>query len=182
MGPHCSHTTLMVFDSHLPQAPAQFLSDDICLTVILGTSIGVYALMTPENVKNEVSPYTWTCQVNSIITSPVVLLLLAAPTIVRICFQDNLPDGENQMAFMLLDPSATTQILFDYLEYQPTAVLTTPGPQSHSFIGISADDPGITYSLNTWFNMTDNVFGSVPGRESNSDNAFVEYNFTGVYI
>lgn len=117
---------------------------------------------------------------NSIPSTPVALLALTAPTTVKICFEDNLPDEENQLTFtMIIGISATkTQVLFDYLEYQPTF---SAAPQLQSFVGISADDPSIVYSTSNplnWGNISDPFGPGVPGTEA-SFNSSIEYNFTG---
>ena len=132
--------------------------------------------MTPDDVKNAVAPYTWGCSVNGGTSPQVALLELHSATTVKICEVYGLPSGEHQLTFQTVGSSPNTQILFDYLEYEPAV---SASPQSYSFVAISADDPGIGLSDSGW-SILPSEWG-IPVAETYTRNS-IQYGFTGKYI
>ena len=133
--------------------------------------------MTPDDVKNAVAPYTWGCSVNGGTSPQVALLELHSATTVKICEVYGLPSGEHQLTFQTVGTPQNTQILLDYLEYEPAISAT---PQSYSFVAISADDPAIGLSDSGW-SMTPSEWGIILAELFVFNSSF-EYSFTGKYI
>ena len=138
-----------------------------------GTSIGVFALMTPELVQGAKPPYFWSCSIVGAATNmtPVVITSLTGPALLKICFQDGLEEDEYEFAFS----TSVEGILIDHLEYLPSASAVG---KTYNYIGVSSDDPGIQYTNKTWFVDTTNDGTSGKGQSGNSA---LLYDFTGAY-
>ena len=142
--------------------------------------VGVFALMTPDAVKNATAPYQWTCKLNGIPTPPVVLASITIPTTIKICSKDGLEDGEYLLEFSF-NSGTGPQVLFDYLEYIPSISVT---PQTYNFVGVSADEASIAYST-AWTRKTlpDGTSGvqavEMIGQQMNCS---VQYQFTGLLL
>ena len=133
--------------------------------------------MTPDDVKNAVAPYTWTCKVGYINSPPVALSALHSATTVKICEVYGLASGEHQLEFETFLASPSTQILLDYLEYEPAFSAT---PQSYSFVALSADEPAIGFYGGGW-SVSTSEWGTALA-ELFASNSSIEYSFTGKYI
>lgn len=130
--------------------------------------------MTPELVQGAKTPYVWSCSIVGSATNmtPVMLNPLNVPSQLQICFQDGLEEDEYEFEFS----TSAAGILIDHLEYVPSA---SPTAKNYSYIGISADDPGIQYTNETWSVDTtdDGTSGRVQGRGTSA----LLYDFTGTY-
>lgn len=146
---------------------------DILSLYMIGTSIGLFALMTPELVQGAKPPYVWSCSIIGAATNmtPVVLSSLSGPTLLKICFQDGLEENEYEFEFS----TSVGGIFIDHLEYLPPP---SPAAMTYSYIGVNANDPGIQYTNETWFVDTTN--DGTSGRAQSGNSALL-YEFTGVY-
>ncbi len=137
--------------------------------------IRVFALI--ETVGGIPLPYYWSCELNGVATQPLALPKLGEPSIIQICFAENLEVIENELTFHY---GIFGAVMIDYLEYLP---FDSTIARSYPYTSISADDTSLIYPpgpdniLSLEFGIEITVGQAFPGKDP-----YLTLQFTGASL
>ena len=144
-----------------------------------GTSVGVYAVLTPGPQLRV--PYPWECHIDDMTIPPAVIQKRATATILKICSQDGLSAELSHNITLgpvidLNNPVPQVEVYFDYIEYLPSPA---NNPKLYPYLGVSADDPAVEYNQGS-FPLT--AVDGTPASEILYTTSFISYIFNGEHI